>query len=171
VTASRMSSLRRPQPHDAQYTQHRAELLVPLRRRQELGAPRAPPASPEMTVAGATRYPLLVSYGGAGGTRARNHTARRRSVRKGHTALGQHGHILKEKPPRAFGQQIGISSDHGPVLYRLLGGYDVCAAPLVGNDPQPLAALQYFLLARLDERHRLGVPSAPVSQHDRGALG
>ncbi len=43
------------------------------------------------------------------------------------------------------------------------------AAPLVGGDPEPLAASQHVLLARLDERQRLGVPSAPVRQHDRGA--
>ena len=37
------------------------------------------------------------------------------------------------------------------------------AAPLVGGDPEPLAASQYFLPARLDQRQRLGVPSRASS--------
>src|ERR1700736_6370517 len=46
----------------------------------------------------------------------------------------------------------------------------LCPAPLVGNDPEPFAALEYVLLARLAERHCLGVLSAPVRQRDRGTL-
>ena len=56
--------------------------------------------------------------------------------------------------PLGRGQRIVVAAE--PVVA-------LRAAPLVGDDPQPLAASQYLLLARLDERHRLVVSSAPLA--------
>ena len=62
--------------------------------------------------------------------------------------------------PLGRGQGVLVSAE--PVIANR-------AAPVVGGEPEPLAASQHILPARLDERQRLGVPSPPVRQHDRGA--
>ena len=72
----------------------------------------------------------------------------------------------RPQPARGLGGPLGRGQGILVAAERVVANR---AAPVVGGEPEPLAASQHVLPARLDERHRLVVPSPPVRQHDRGA--